>query len=74
MRQIELNVGGIPEGVFSELELEEMSHINAPVVNPDACVGCGLCEYRCHTTYVKGEKIFDKSAIIVVPENEDRHI
>ena len=74
MRQINLNIGDIPTGVFSELELEEMSHIEAPFVNPDACVGCGICEYRCYTTYVKGEKISAESAIVVVPENEDRRL
>ena len=32
-----------------------MGSIEAPFVDPDACTGCGLCEYRCHTTYTKQE-------------------
>jgi ferredoxin len=71
MREIEINIGDIaPEGL-SEQEFEwlkmrlEMSRIEAPFVDPEACVGCGLCEYRCHAAYVKREKIFSKSAIAV---------
>ena len=47
LRQIELPLVGVPEGVFSDIELEQMSHIDAPFVVREACVGCGLCEYRC---------------------------
>jgi ferredoxin len=35
--------------MFSELELREMTRIRAPFVNAEACVGCGICQYRCHT-------------------------
>ncbi len=71
MQPIELDIGDIaPEGL-SEMEFEwlktrlEMSRIEAPFIDRDACVGCGLCEYRCHAVYVKREKIFSKSAIVV---------
>ena len=61
-----------PEGVFSELELEAMRTIEAPFVNPEKCVGCGICEYRCHTKYVVQEKRLYKRAIVIVAENEHR--
>ncbi len=78
MQQIELEVGDIPPGAMpgfgsdSASAQMEMSRIYAPFVDRDACVGCGLCEYRCHKAYVKREKIFRRSAIVVIPENEDR--
>jgi len=68
MRQIELELGDIPPGVFSEVELEAMGSIEAPFVDLDACTGCGLCEYRCHTTYTKQEQVLSESAIRVAPE------
>ena len=49
-----------------------MSHIDAPVVDPTKCVGCGLCEYRCGAVYAKSQKLLERSAVTVVPENEDR--
>jgi NAD-dependent dihydropyrimidine dehydrogenase PreA subunit len=61
-----------PEGMFSELELEEMSRIKAPWVDADKCVGCGICEYRCHTRYVVQENKLSESAIVVFAENEHR--
>ena len=61
-----------PEGMFSELELEEMSRIRTPWVDADRCVGCGICEYRCHTKYVVQEDKLSKSAIVVFAENEHR--
>lgn len=61
-----------PEGMFSDLELEEMSRIKAPLVDPDKCVGCGICEYRCHTKYVVQENKLSKSAIATFAENEHR--
>ena len=72
LRSIELPLDDVPEGVFSDYELEQMSHIEAPFVNRDACMGCGLCEYRCHAAFVKQEKLLDAAAIRVVPENADR--
>jgi len=68
MRRIKLDLGDAPPDVFSEVELEAMSSIEAPFVDSDACIGCGLCEYRCHTTYTKQEHVLSESAIRVVPE------
>ncbi len=41
-----------PPGAFSDDEIEAMLTYYAPVVDQDACVGCGLCEYRCHKALV----------------------
>ena len=68
MRQVKLELGDIPPGVFSEAELEAMGSIEGPFVDSDACTGCGLCEYRCHTTYTKQEQVLPESAIRVVPQ------
>jgi len=51
--------------MFSELELIEMSRIRAPFVKAPACVGCGICQYRCHTRYVVQQQDLDRSAIRV---------
>lgn len=72
LRRIELPMVDVPEGVFSDVELEQMSHIDAPFVAREACVGCGLCEYRCHAALVKQEKLLDRSAVCIVAENTDR--
>jgi len=72
LRRIKLPMDDIPEGIFSDMELEEMSRIEAPFINADACVGCGLCEYRCHAALVKQQKSLTHSAIRVVAENADR--
>jgi NAD-dependent dihydropyrimidine dehydrogenase PreA subunit len=72
MREIRLDVGEAPQGVMSPDEMEAASRILAPFVKPDACVGCGLCEYRCGTKWAKQQRLLDKSAIVVVPDNEDR--
>ncbi len=69
--RIELNPPP-PEGMFSEVELEAMSRIRAPVVNADACVGCGICQYRCHTRQVLQEGRLEHSAIVVRAEREHR--
>ena len=37
----------------------------APVVLEDKCVGCGLCQTRCHAINVKSEKLLNESAIVV---------
>lgn len=68
MRQIKLALGDIPPGVVSETELEAMGSIEAPFVDAAACTGCGLCEYRCHTTYTKQAHTLPESAIRVVPK------
>jgi len=38
----------------------------APVVIPEKCVGCGLCQSRCHNINVLEKKMFAESAIVVV--------
>jgi NAD-dependent dihydropyrimidine dehydrogenase PreA subunit len=45
-----------------------------PVVNAEKCVGCGLCQTRCHKINVLAEKLLDEAAIRVVagPGKEDR--
>ena len=67
MRQIKLALGDIPPGVVSDEEREAMGTIEAPFVDSGACTGCGLCEYRCHTTYTQQAKVLAASAIQVVP-------
>ena len=46
----------------------------APVVLADECVGCGLCQTRCHSINVKERKVLESSAIVIVggEGNEDR--
>ncbi len=63
-----------PEGVFSDVELDAMSRIRVPVVKADACVGCGICQYRCHTRNVLQEHSLQQSAIFVLAENEHRFL
>jgi ferredoxin len=41
-------------------------------VNAAACVGCGICQYRCHTLYVVQQQILAHSAVRVVAQNDDR--
>jgi len=73
MREIEIPLDPPPpEGMFSELELLAMTRIRAPFVNAEACVGCGICQYRCHTLYVVQQQLLDRSAVRVVAENEHR--
>ncbi|HPM79998.1 MAG TPA: 4Fe-4S binding protein [Candidatus Anammoximicrobium sp.] len=73
MREIEIQLDPPPpEGMFSELELLEMSRIRAPFVKAAACVGCGICQYRCHALYVAQRQILDQSAIRVFAGHEHR--
>jgi ferredoxin len=65
MRPIKLATGSVPEGAFSPDEIEQMGRILAPYVKADACVGCGLCEYRCHSAWVGQQKLLPRSAVIV---------
>jgi NAD-dependent dihydropyrimidine dehydrogenase PreA subunit len=46
----------------------------APVVDPDRCVGCGLCQTRCYGINVKTKQLLDRSAIVIEagPGKEDR--
>jgi ferredoxin len=65
MRPIKLATGPVPESAFSPEEIEQMGRILAPFVKPDACVGCGLCEYRCHSACVGQQKLLTRSAVTV---------
>ncbi len=65
MRRIKLPVHEIPEGLFSDEEIEAMSHTEAPFIDAEACVGCGLCEYRCHAVLVKRQKQLGEAAVYV---------
>lgn len=67
MRPIQLAAGSVPEGAFSPDEVEQMGRILAPFVNIDACVGCGLCEYRCESSLVTQQKLLQRSAVVVAP-------
>ena len=44
----------------------EGSGFLAPVVVHDKCVGCGLCQTRCHHINVLEQKLIPESAIIVI--------
>jgi ferredoxin len=44
----------------------EGSGFLAPVVREDRCIGCGLCQMRCHAIHVKAERRLGHSAIQVV--------
>ena len=52
----------------------EGSGYAAPVVLADRCVGCGLCQTRCHGINVAEKRLLLRTAICVVagPGNEDR--
>lgn len=63
----ELEMQGLSDAI-----IDEMSTIQAPFVDSDRCVGCGICTYRCHTRYVVQESRLDQAAIPVIAENEDR--
>ncbi len=67
MRRIELDLGDVPPGAMGPDDLEAMRSIQAPFVIEDACVGCGLCEYRCHATACRQQGWLDRRAIVVAP-------
>lgn len=52
----------------------EDSGFLAPVVLPDKCVGCGLCQTRCYGINVASKGLLDSAAIIIRAggNNEDR--
>lgn len=52
----------------------EGSGFSAPVVLADKCVGCGLCQTRCHMVNVKNRKVLKSVAIVVEagPGKDDR--
>lgn len=68
MRPIQLATGPVPAGAFSPEEIEQMGRILAPFVKADACVGCGICEYRCHSAWVNQQKLLKRSAVVVQPQ------
>lgn len=75
MREIRIELNPPPpDGMFSEAELEAMSRIRVPVVEADACVGCGICQYRCQTRNVLQEGNLQQSAIMVRAEREHRYL
>ena len=43
----------------------EGSGFMAPVVSAELCVGCGLCQTRCHNVNVKNKGVLEGSAIVV---------
>ena len=58
-----LRVGG---EVDEKGEPVEGSGYLAPVVREDRCIGCGLCQMRCHAINVKAERRLTGSAICIV--------
>lgn len=52
----------------------EGSGFLAPVVLADKCVGCGLCQMRCHSINVKNKRLLRESAVKIQagPGHEDR--
>ena len=46
----------------------------APVVLAEKCVGCGLCQTRCHAINVKTKHLLSESAVLILagPGKEDR--
>ena len=57
----------VEQGILSFEELEMMGTLQVPVVDLDRCVGCGLCEYRCHSALVKNREVLTQAAIQVFP-------
>jgi len=76
MRPIELPVDReeLEAQGFSDAVIDEMSTILAPFVDPDKCVGCGICTYRCHTKYVVQDQRLEEVAIPVATRNEHRRM
>jgi len=72
MRLIDLDVGDIPPGAMSPDDMEAAASIEAPFVKADACVSCGLCEYRCNAKWVLHRKVVDAPPIAVVAKHADR--
>ncbi len=68
MRPVRLATGEVPAGAFSPEEIEAMSSIQAPFVKAEACVGCGLCEYRCHAGPHRRQNLIPRRAVVVVAQ------
>jgi len=58
-----MRVGGAVDGKGAPVE---GSRCLAPVVREDRCIGCGLCQMRCHAINVEVRKRLPCSAIRVV--------
>lgn len=67
MRPVKLKVGSVPEGTIDPAEVEAMGTIMAPGIIADRCVGCGLCEYRCHAAVHLKLKLIPRKAVWVEP-------
>ncbi|MFH1378293.1 MAG: 4Fe-4S binding protein [Planctomycetota bacterium] len=55
------------ESMYSEDEIEAMLTIQAPVVDANACIGCGQCENRCYSLNAVQHKKLNASAINIKP-------
>jgi len=55
------------------MPVEETGYL-APVLIPGKCVGCGLCQARCHNINVLQKGLLSEAAVKVVagPGKEDR--
>ncbi|MHC4247671.1 MAG: 4Fe-4S binding protein [Planctomycetota bacterium] len=67
--RIEIDESRLPTGMFSREQIEAMSYIRLPMVNPHRCVGCGQCENHCHIVNHLNRKRdpLPGSAIVVEP-------
>jgi NAD-dependent dihydropyrimidine dehydrogenase PreA subunit len=62
--------GNIPEGLFSPEEEAAVTSLRMPVIDPLACVGCGLCENRCHTVLARQKGLLPRAAVTIKPATE----
>jgi MauM/NapG family ferredoxin protein len=69
--ELEIHLTEEEEASMSFDYIEQASHILAPVVDKDSCVGCGQCESRCHTVNHLNREDYRLalSAIVIIPEN-----
>ena len=70
--QASVPIADIPKGLFSNEEIDSRTHTEALFVNPKACVGCGLCQYRCHVALVKQQRLLSEAAVYVMAGGLDR--
>jgi polyferredoxin len=72
MRYIDLSVDHAELEMygFSEADILEMSRIKAPHVDVEKCVGCGICQYRCHERFVIQVNQIEETAIVVRSKSE----
>jgi NAD-dependent dihydropyrimidine dehydrogenase PreA subunit len=69
--ELEIHLTEAEQASMSFDYIEQASHILAPVVDKQSCVGCGQCENRCHTLNHLNREMdrLASSAIVVTPEN-----